>query len=178
MADKKINDLTNAAVPVDSMQFETDRGGTIANKIAWSVLKKHSQFSELDYDDADHTGFQRGTLVLSAPPTPNDDSTKGYDVGLLALDNTANDLYYLVDNTAAAAVWIKILNGSDIVQKEHPALVHGEYFGRVPLSAIVSDKEYSWGESDNGLAIPKKAIDFLEKFKILVNTKGYRPVML
>ena len=67
--------------------------------------------------------------------------------------------------------------------EEHPALVHGEYRGRVPLSAIISDVQYSWKKSSRELCLPQKAIDFLSQNSksdggSLRHTLGYEPVQI
>jgi hypothetical protein len=61
----------------------------------------------------------------------------------------------------------------NLVRKFHPALEYGEYFGRVPLNAILSDEEYSWKPTDNGLDIPHSAEYFFKGE--LIYTKGYEP---
>ncbi|MCK4588851.1 MAG: hypothetical protein KAT77_00275 [Nanoarchaeota archaeon] len=60
----------------------------------------------------------------------------------------------------------------------HEALVHGEYFGKVPLTAIVKDEEYSWEKSDKPLNLSEDALDFLRKKGKLELTEEFHPVLL
>lgn len=66
----------------------------------------------------------------------------------------------------------------DLEQIEHPAFVHGEYFGRVPQTAIISDEEYTWRESSYSLALPPIGEKFLILKGLFSFTKGFRPVAL
>lgn len=52
--------------------------------------------------------FAEVLVGQTAAPTVNEDSGDGYLVGLIWVDETNDDAYICLDNTATAAVWKKI----------------------------------------------------------------------
>lgn len=77
---------------------------------ATTASSNHSNLSNLSFDDSNHTGFQRATILNTVDPTVNEDVNDGYANGSLWLNTTSNDYFILLDNTAAAAVWEKANN--------------------------------------------------------------------
>jgi hypothetical protein len=116
MANKKINDLAAAGAVGDTMQFETDIGGTTANKVTALQIKNytvtggdHSALTNLTFDTAGHgtgkTGFQRGTTSSASNPTVNDDDTQGYREGDFWINTTSDIAFVCVDPATGAAIW-------------------------------------------------------------------------
>lgn len=60
----------------------------------------------------------------------------------------------------------------------HPALAHGEYFGKVPLDAIIKDEEYTWKKSKKNIRLSEEACEFLKEKNKLHLTEGFHPVLI
>ena len=77
---------------------------------------------------------------------------------------------------------IKTSEIENLTLEEHPALFHGEFFGKVRKSDIISDVGYQWMESDKPIFLPEEGFKFLSGETNITETDflslsiGYHPV--
>jgi len=80
-------------------------------------------------------------LMASTDPTVNDDSTKGYSVDSLWINQTEQTVWKLIDSSAGAAVWINLSSGSG--GSEWTELARFEAAGDANIDFTGLDNAYS-----------------------------------